>query len=71
MYLPLVMGAILVNELTNVKPESPWTMLDLLREALRGRKRLFTGEMVALFNMTSELLLTGEEMLRRSRIPRP
>ncbi|MBZ0302163.1 MAG: hypothetical protein K8J31_20610 [Anaerolineae bacterium] len=70
-YLPLVMGAILVNELANVKPENPWTMLDLLREALRGRARLFTGEKVTIFNMAADLLKIGEDMLRRSRIPRP
>ena len=74
-YLPLsspkVSGAILVNELANVKPESPWTMIDLLHEALRGRRRLFTGNIAPLFNMTSDLLAIGEEMLRRSRVPRP
>ncbi len=70
-YLPLVMGAILVNELANVKPDNPWTMLDLLREALRGRARLFTGEKVTIFNMTADLLEMGGEMLRRARIPRP
>ncbi|MAS35293.1 MAG: hypothetical protein CL610_14870 [Anaerolineaceae bacterium] len=69
-YLPLIMGAILVNELANVKPENPWTMLELLREALRGRARLFTGEKVTIFNMTADLLELGEEMLRRARIPR-
>lgn len=70
-YLPLVMGAILVNELANVKPDNPWTMLDLLREALRGRARLFTGEKVVIFNMTADLIEVGAEMLRRARIPRP
>jgi hypothetical protein len=70
-YLPLVMGAFLINELANVKPENPWTMIDLMREALRGRRRLFTGEKVALFNMTADLLAMGEEMLRRARIARP
>jgi hypothetical protein len=70
-YLPLIMGAILVNELANVKPENPWTMLDLLREALRGRARLFTGEKIVIFNMTADLLDVGEEMLRRARITRP
>lgn len=70
-YLPLIMGAVLVNELTNVKPENPWTLIDLLREALRGRRRLFTGEKVTIFNMTADLLDVGEEMLRRSRISRP
>jgi hypothetical protein len=70
-YLPLVMGSFLINELANVKPENPWTMIDLMKEALRGRRRLFTGEKSALFNMTSDLLAIGEEMLRRARIARP
>jgi hypothetical protein len=68
-YLPMAMGAILINELANVKPDNPWTMLKLLREALRGRKRLFSGEGV--FRMTEGLLRVGEETLRRSRIPPP
>src|SRR5690606_5516297 len=55
-YLPLIMGAVLVNELANVKPDNPWTMIDLLREALRGRARLFTGEKVTIFNMTADML---------------
>ncbi len=68
-YLPLAMGAVLINELANVKPDNPWTMLKLLREALRGRKRLFAGEGV--FRMTEQLIRVGEEGLRRSRIPPP
>ena len=70
-YLPLVMGAILINELANVKPDNPWTMLNLLREAMRGRARLFTGEKVTIFRMTEQLLSQGEDILRRSRVPPP
>jgi hypothetical protein len=70
-YLPLIMGAIVINELATVNPDNPWTMLDLLREAQRGRARLFTGEKMAVFNMTADLLKFGEEALRRSRVPRP
>jgi len=70
-YLPLIMGAVLVNELANVKPDNPWTMIDLLREALRGRARLFTGEKVTIFNMTADMLKIGDDMLRRARVPRP
>jgi hypothetical protein len=70
-YLPLAMGAILVNELANVRPDNPWTMLDMLRQALQGRRRLLIGEKATLLNMTNRLLDIGEEMLRRSRVNRP
>jgi hypothetical protein len=70
-YLPLILGAILINELATLKTENPWTMMDLLREAARGRQRLFTGERVTIFNMTADLIKFGEESLRRSRVPRP
>ncbi len=70
-YLPLTMGAILVNELANVRPDNPWTMIDMLRQALQGRRRLLIGEKAPLLNMTKRLLDIGEDMLRRSRVNRP
>jgi hypothetical protein len=70
-YLPLSMGAILVNELANVRPENPWTMVEQLRQALQGRRRLLIGEKATILNLTNRLLDMGEEMLRRSRVDRP
>ena len=70
-YLPLAMGAILVNELANVRPNNPWTMLEELKQALQGRRRLLIGEKAPILNMTNRLLALGEDMLRRSRVDRP
>jgi hypothetical protein len=70
-YLPLVMGGILVNLMATPNTENPWVMIDELAEALRGRARLFTGESTAIFDMTRELLIIGEDNVRRARVNRP
>lgn len=70
-YLPLVLGGISISEYVKVQQENPWIMLEELREAQRGRSRLFTGEAVAIFKLTDQLLTKAEESLRRSRVPRP
>jgi hypothetical protein len=70
-YLPLVMGGIAINEFVKTRDENPWIMIEEMREALAGRSRLFTGELVAIFKLTDQLLTKAEESLRRSRVPRP
>ena len=70
-YLPLVMGGLVINQMATLKSDNPWIMLYELNEAVRGRARLFTGESSALLKITRELLATGEDDLRRSRIDRP
>lgn len=69
-YLPLAMGALTINELVRVRGHNPWTLLDDMNEALRGRARLFTGESITLFDMTTHLLKRADDALRRSRILR-
>lgn len=70
-YLPLVLGGVVVNQLVTPRNENPWMMVEDLRQAYRGRVRLVTGEAVAIFDMLDDLLNQAEESLRRSRIPRP
>ena len=70
-YMPLVMGGIVVNLMATVSSENPWYMIEDMKEALRGRARLFTGESVALFKITRKLLEEADDALRRARINRP
>ena len=69
-YLPLVMGGLVVNLFVNPRDDNPWLMVDQLREASRGRARLVSGEALAIFHMMDELLNDAEDQLRRARIPR-
>lgn len=69
-YLPLVMGGLVVNLFVNPRDDNPWLMVDQLREAARGRARLVSGEALAIFHMMDELLDDAEDQLRRARIPR-
>ncbi len=70
-YLPLAMGGVVINELATLKTDNPWLMIYALREAQKGRARLFTGESVAIFDHMSRLLDKAEDSLKRSRVPRP
>lgn len=70
-YLPLVLGGVVVNQFVTLRGDNPWIMLDELREAYRGRVRLATGEAVTIFKMMGSLLDDAAEQLRRARIPRP
>ncbi len=70
-YLPLVLGGVVVNMIVSGRDDNPWEMLDLLREAARGRARLVSGEASAIFTMFDELMVQAEDSLRRARILRP
>jgi hypothetical protein len=70
-YLPLVLGGVVINQIVTNKDDNPWIMVLQLREAYRGRARLVTGEAAAIFTMLGELLNQAEESLRRARVPRP
>lgn len=70
-YLPLAMGGVVINELATLKTDNPWLMLYALREAQKGRARLFTGASVTIFEHMGRLLDHAEDMLRRSRVPPP
>lgn len=70
-YLPLAMGGVVINELATLKTDNPWLMLYALREAQRGRARLFTGASVTIFEHMGRLLDHAEDTLRRSRVPPP
>jgi hypothetical protein len=70
-YLPLVLGGVVINLLVRNRDENPWVMIDELKEAVRGRARLVSGEATAIFTMMHELLNEATESLRRARILRP
>jgi hypothetical protein len=70
-YLPLVMAGIVINQFATVRSENPWIMIGELRQALRGRYKLFTGEAVAIFKLTEGLIEDADESLRRLRVPKP
>jgi hypothetical protein len=69
-YLPLVMGGVVINQIATRREDNPWIMLDELREASRGRARLVSGEASTIFRLMDQLLEEGEDELRRARIPR-
>jgi hypothetical protein len=70
-YLPLVLGGVVINLIVTNKDDNPWIMILQLREAYRGRARLVTGEAATIFKMLDYLLDEAEDSLRRARIPRP
>jgi hypothetical protein len=70
-YLPLVLGGLVINLIVSNKEDNPWVMLDQLSEAERGRARLVSGEASAIFTLFDELMLQAEDALRRARVPRP
>lgn len=69
-YLPLVLGGVVVNQVISSRDDNPWDMILDLREAVRGRARLVTGEAAAIFGLMRELLDEAEDSLKRARIPR-
>jgi hypothetical protein len=69
-YLPLVMGGVVVNMIVTNRGDNPWVMIDELNEATRGRVRLVSGEVVTIFKLMDSLLAQAEDALRRARIPR-
>ncbi|HEX2905525.1 MAG TPA: hypothetical protein VHO69_01595 [Phototrophicaceae bacterium] len=70
-YLPLVLGGLVVNQFVTLRDDNPWIVLRELREAYRGRARLATGEAAVIFQITRALLDDAEDALRRARIPPP
>ncbi len=70
-YLPLVLGGLVVNQFVTTRDDNPWVLLSELREAYQGRRRLVSGEAVAIFNMLDLLLTQSDDALRRARIPLP
>lgn len=70
-YLPLVLGGMMVNMIVSGKEDNPWIMLNQLSEAARGRARLVTGEASTIFTLFDELMKQAEDALRRARIPQP
>lgn len=69
-YLPLVLGGVVVNATVVGKDDEPWRILDELREAARGRVRLASGATSEIFEMLYRLIERGEDDLRRARIQR-
>jgi hypothetical protein len=70
-YLPLVLGGVVINQLMTNRDDNPWILLDELKQAARGRRRLVSGEAVAIFQMLDSLLRQAEDALVRARILRP
>jgi len=70
-YLPLVMGGVIINLIVTNRDDNPWIMIDQLTEATRGRARLVTGEVAAIFTMMKKLLEEAVDALRRARILKP
>lgn len=69
-YLPLVLGGVVVNHQVTGAGDSPWDVVDGLHEARRGRIRLASGSTSEVFDMLDQLLQQGEDDLKRSRILR-
>lgn len=69
-YLPLVLGGVVVNHQVTGAGDQPWDVIDGLHEARRGRIRLASGSASEVFDMLDQLLEQGEDDLRRSRVQR-
>lgn len=70
-YMPLVLGGLAVSRLVPTTAyESPWEIVDSLREALNGRMRLAHEGHIIVFEMLKKLLDEEEDLLTRQRIPR-
>jgi hypothetical protein len=63
-YLPLVLGGVITDRMVTLKePDSPWELLDQLREAARLRQRTLKGEATVVFKILEKLLLESENQL--------
>ncbi|MDZ4770837.1 MAG: hypothetical protein SGJ24_17055 [Chloroflexota bacterium] len=71
LYLPLVMGGVVVNPFVTGQGDDPWALLADLREAYRGRIRLADARAHEIFELFDKLLTLGEDDLRRARITHP
>ncbi len=69
-YLPLALGGVIVNLQVTGPNDDPWTVVEGLREAYRGRVRLAESATMEIFDMLDKLLNKAEEDLRRARIQR-
>lgn len=69
-YLPLVLGGVVVNDQVTWQGDDPWRMISRLREAYRGRVRLVEGDAMEIFDMLDKLLVKSEDDLRRARTQR-
>jgi hypothetical protein len=69
-YLPLVLGGVVVNDQVTWQGDDPWALLSGLREAYRGRVRLVEGDAMEIFDMLDKLLVKSEDELRRARTQR-
>ncbi|PJF25143.1 MAG: hypothetical protein CUN53_14275, partial [Phototrophicales bacterium] len=67
-YLPLVLGGVVVNHIVGGKNDDPWEMIEQLRDAYRERVRVAKGEIVTVFDMLDKLLARSEDELRRARV---
>lgn len=67
-YLPLVLGGVVVNHIVGGKNDDPWEMIEQLREAYRERVRVAKGEIMTVFDMLDKLLARSEDELRRARV---
>lgn len=69
-YLPLVLGGVIVNHQVTGPGDDPWDVIDGVREAYRGRVRLVEGDAMEIFEILDKLLSRGADELRRLRIQR-
>jgi hypothetical protein len=65
-YLPLVLGGVLIDQKV-VTPidDNPWDLLDLLEEATRGRRKMFSGDAAVIFSILDDLMKRLEEHARK------
>lgn len=69
-YLPLVLGGVIVNAAVTGRDENPWRLLDAVQEAARGRVRLASRDVREVFDLLDKLIERGTDDLRRERILR-
>ncbi len=67
-YLPLVLGGVVVNHIVGGKNDDPWELIEQLRDAYRERMRVAHGEIITVFDMLDKLLARSEDELRRARV---
>lgn len=66
-YLPLALGGLVVDRIVALNtPDNPWTLLEELREAARGRIKLAAGDAVIIFKMLEKLLSDAEAEIKHT-----
>ena len=69
-YVPLVLGGVLINARLTIANENPWHSLDAIKEARDGRISLAGAGFREVFDILDNLVANAERLLRETGVPR-